>query len=163
MPPPDASTRLAARRAQLALLDTTLICACERAAARGRHARVATTDPARWNRSTWRRYLAEARARAARSLWPGAAGDDARASSCADLSMTSILVMRLPWQPSCSSEPWDASSEGSHFGECPYGQAAKACSGTSCRPHRGGSRANSGGGCRPERPAAPVSLTWEGG
>lgn len=62
MPPPDASPRLAARRAQLALLDTTLICACERAAARGRHARLVTTDPARWNRSTWRRYLAEARA-----------------------------------------------------------------------------------------------------
>jgi len=62
MPPPDASARLAARRAQLALLDTTLICACERAATRGRHARVAPTDPVRWNRSIWRRYLAEARA-----------------------------------------------------------------------------------------------------
>ena len=62
MPSPDASARLAEHRAQLALLDTTLICACERAAARGRHARLAQTDPARWNRSTWRRYLAEARA-----------------------------------------------------------------------------------------------------
>ncbi len=61
MPCPDTSARLAARRAQLALLDTTLICACERAAGHGRRNRLPPPDPARWDRSTWHRYLCEAR------------------------------------------------------------------------------------------------------
>lgn len=52
---------LCARRAALAMLDTTLVAACERAAGHGQRSKLPPADPSRWNRTTWRRYLAEAR------------------------------------------------------------------------------------------------------
>ena len=55
------TTRLAARRAELATLDINLVTACERAAGQGRRGRLPPPDPARWDRSTWHRYLTEAR------------------------------------------------------------------------------------------------------
>ena len=56
------AARLAARRAELATLDINAITACERAAGQGRRGRLPPPDPARWDRSTWHRYLTEARA-----------------------------------------------------------------------------------------------------
>ena len=56
------AARLAARRAELATLDINLVTACERAAGQGRRGRQPPPDPARWDRSTWHRYLTEARA-----------------------------------------------------------------------------------------------------
>ena len=56
------AARLAARRAELATLDINTIAACERAAGQGRRGRLPPPDPALWDRSTWHRYLTEARA-----------------------------------------------------------------------------------------------------
>ena len=55
------AARLAARRAELATLDINLVTACERAAGQGKRGRLPPPDPARWDRSTWHRYLTEAR------------------------------------------------------------------------------------------------------
>ena len=53
-----AAARLAARRAELADLETALTAACERAAGRGGPSRFA--DPTTWSPAIWRRYLREA-------------------------------------------------------------------------------------------------------
>ena len=58
---PDAA-RLAARRADLAGLDTRLTTACERAAARGQRNRATPPEQRFWSPAAWRRYLEEARA-----------------------------------------------------------------------------------------------------
>lgn len=55
-----AAARLAARRTQLAELDTSLTTACERAAGQGRPHHLAPADPAAWNAAICRRYLREA-------------------------------------------------------------------------------------------------------
>ena len=57
----DAAARLTARRLQLALIDTLIIIACERAAGKGRRGQQPPPDRTRWDAATWRRYLDEAR------------------------------------------------------------------------------------------------------
>jgi hypothetical protein len=51
---------VAARRAQLASLETEMVAACEQSAARGRPGSVRMDDRETWDRSTWDRYLAAA-------------------------------------------------------------------------------------------------------
>lgn len=64
---PDLAARLAACRAQLADLDLLMIAACEHAAGHGCRGHRPPPDTATWDRTTWRRYLAEV-ARQARIL-----------------------------------------------------------------------------------------------
>lgn len=45
------------RRARLARLETAMVAACERAAARGRAGDVHMDDRGTWDRATWQRYL----------------------------------------------------------------------------------------------------------
>jgi hypothetical protein len=53
---------LALRRAQLALLEIQLVTACEAAAGHGCRGGLPPADRGAWDRATWRRYLAAARA-----------------------------------------------------------------------------------------------------
>ena len=52
--------QIASRRARLAELEAEMIAACEAAALGSRSRTNATCERARWNRTTWHRYLAAA-------------------------------------------------------------------------------------------------------
>lgn len=54
--------QLALRRAELALLEAQLVTACEAAAGHGCRGGLPPVDRGAWDRETWRRYLAAARA-----------------------------------------------------------------------------------------------------
>jgi hypothetical protein len=57
-----AEARLALRRTQFALLETHLVTACEAAAGHGCRGGLPPADRGAWDRATWHRYLAAARA-----------------------------------------------------------------------------------------------------
>lgn len=60
--PAVAEARLALRRAHLALLEAQLVTACEAAAGHGCRDSLPPADRGAWDRATWHRYLAAARA-----------------------------------------------------------------------------------------------------
>lgn len=60
--PLPAQARLALWRAEFTRLETQLVTACEAAAGHGCRGGVPPADRGAWDRATWRRYLAAARA-----------------------------------------------------------------------------------------------------